>query len=122
MKSLENIKLRVNPDLHDKLPTKWKKIGNVLIIGLENLAEDKKKEIAEIYARELNAKTVIQKSKVSGELRKPEKADLLYGTETITEISEYGIKYRLDLSEIMWSPGNTGWRSALAGPEKVIDF
>ena len=74
MKSLENIKLRVNPDLHDKLPTKWKKIGNVLIIGLENLAEDKKREIAEIYARELNAKTVIQKSKVSGELRKPEKA------------------------------------------------
>ena len=122
MKPLENIKLRVNSDLHDKLPTKWKRIGNVLIIDLENLADDKKKGIAEIYADELNVKTVIQKRKVSGELRKPEKFDLLYGTETITEISEYGIKYRLDLSEIMWSPGNTGWRSALAGPEKVIDF
>ena len=122
MKPLENIKLRVNSDLHDKLPTKWKRIGNVLIIDLENLADDKKRGIAKIYADELNAKTVIQKSKVSGELRKPEKADLLYGTETITEISEYGIKYRLDLNEIMWSPGNTGWRSALAGPEKVNDF
>ena len=122
MKPLENIKLKVNPDLYDKLPTKWKKIGNVLIIDLENLAEDKKRDIAEVYADELNAKTVIQKSKVSGELRKPEKADLLYGTETITEIFEYGIKYRLDLNEIMWSPGNTGWRSALSGPEKVIDF
>ena len=122
MKPLENIKLRVNPDLHDKLPTKWKKVGNVLIVDLENLADDKKREIAEVYARELNAKTVIQKNKVSGELRKPEKVDLLYGTETITEISEYGIKYRLDLSEIMWSPGNTGWRSALTGPEKVTDF
>ena len=122
MKPLENIKLNVNPDLHDKLPTKWKKIGNVLIIDLENLADDKKREIAEIYANELNVKTVIQKNKVSGELRKPEKVDLLYGTETITEISEYGLKYSLDLSEIMWSPGNTGWRSALAGPEKVNDF
>ena len=122
MKPLENIKLRVNPDLHDKLPTKWKIVGNVLIVDLENLADDKKREIAEVYARELNAKTVIQKNKVSGELRKPEKVDLLYGTETITEISEYGIKYRLDLSEIMWSPGNTGWRSALTGPEKVTDF
>ena len=122
MKPLENIKLRVNPDLHDKLPTKWKKVGNVLIVDLENLADDKKREIAEVYAGELNAKTVIQKNKVSGELRKPEKVDLLYGTETITEISEYGIKYRLDLSEIMWSPGNTGWRSALTGPEKVNDF
>ena len=122
MKPLENIKLRVNSDLHDKLPTKWKRIGNVLIIDLENLADDKKRGIAKIYADELNVKTVIQKRKVSGELRKPEKVDLLYGTETITEISEYGIKYRLDLSEIMWSPGNTGWRSALSGPEKVIDF
>ena len=47
---------------------------------------------------------------------------MLYGNETITEISEYGVKYKLDLAEIMWSPGNTGWRSALAGPEKVSDF
>ncbi len=122
MKPLENIKLRVDPDLHNKLPTKWKRIGNILVVDLENLADDKKREIAEVYAEELNVKTVIQKSKVSGELRKPEKVDLLYGTETITEISEYGIKYRLDLSEIMWSPGNTGWRSALTGPEKVNDF
>ena len=122
MKPLENIKLKVNPNLHDILPTKWKKIGNVLIIDLENLAEDKKREIAEVYAEELNVKTVIQKNKVSGELRKPEKVDLLYGTETITEISEYGIRYSLDLGEIMWSSGNTGWRSALAGPEKVKDF
>ena len=122
MKPLENIKLRVDPDLRNKLPTKWKRIGNILVIDLENLTDDKKREIAEVYAEELNVKTVIQKSKVSGELRKPEKVVLLYGTETITEISEYGIKYRLDLSEIMWSPGNTGWRSALAGPEKVNDF
>jgi len=43
MKPLENIKLRVNPDLHDKLPTKWKKVGNVLIVDLENLADDKKR-------------------------------------------------------------------------------
>ena len=47
MKPLENIKLKVNPDLHGELPTKWKKIGNVLIVDFENLAEDKKRGIAE---------------------------------------------------------------------------
>jgi tRNA G37 N-methylase Trm5 len=26
------------------------------------------------------------------------------------------------LAEIMWSPGNTGWRSALSGPTKVSNF
>ena len=122
MKPLENIKLKVSPDLHDKLPKKWKRIGDIIIIDFKDIDKDKRKEIAKIYAEELKVKTVIQKNKVSGELRKPEKVDLLYGTETITEISEYGIKYKLDLSEIMWSPGNTGWRSTLAGPEKVKDF
>ena len=122
MKPLENIKLKVSPDLHDKLPKKWKRIGDIIIIDFKDIDKDKRKEIAKIYAEELKVKTVIQKNKVSGELRKPEKVDLLYGTETITEISEYGIKYKLDLSEIMWSPGNTGWRSTLAGPEKVNDF
>ena len=78
MKPLENIKLKVNPDLHEKLPTKWKKIGNIIIVDLGNLAEDEKRKIAEVYAEELNAKTVIQKNRVSGELRKPEKVDLLY--------------------------------------------
>ena len=47
MKPLENIKLKVNSDLHDKLPTKWKKIGNLLIVALENLPEDTKRKIAE---------------------------------------------------------------------------
>lgn len=122
MNPFENIKLKVNPDLHDKLPKKWKKVGDIITIDFKNIDKDKKNEIAKIYAEELRVKTVIQKSSVSGELRKPGNINLLYGNETITEISEYGVKYKLDLAEIMWSPGNTGWRSALAGPEKVSDF
>ena len=122
MNPLENIKVKVSTDLHDKLPKKWKKIGDIIIIDFKDIDKDKKKGIAKIYAEELRVKTVIQKSSVSGELRKPTNANLLYGNETITEISEYGVKYKLDLAEIMWSPGNTGWRSALAGPEKVSDF
>ena len=122
MNPFENIKIKVNPDLHDKLPKKWKKVGDIITIDFKNIDKDKKNEIAKIYAEELKVKTVIQKSSVSGELRKPDNINLLYGNETITEISEYGVKYKLDLAEIMWSPGNTGWRSALAGPEKVSDF
>jgi tRNA G37 N-methylase Trm5 len=122
MNPFENIKLKVNPDLHNILPKKWKKIGDIIIIDFKSIDKDKKKKIAKIYAEELRVKTAIQKSSVNGELRKPKDIELLYGKETITEISEYGIKYKLDIAEIMWSPGNTGWRSALAGPEKVRDF
>ena len=122
MNPLERIKSKIRTELGDKLPKKWKKIGDILIADFYLIPKEDKYEIAEIYANELNVKTVIQKNKINGELRKPKNTELLYGNNTITKISEYGLTYNIDLSEIMWSPGNTGWRSALAGPEKVSDF
>ena len=121
MKPFEQIASKIDSELHHNLPRKWKKIGDIVILDLSKI-ENEKGKIAEIYAQVLNVKTIIQKNKISGELRKPEDTELLYGKETVTEISEYGIKYKLDLAEIMWSPGNTGWRSALSGPEKVSEF
>ncbi len=121
MKPFEQITSKIDSELHHYLPRKWKKIGDIVILDLSKI-ENEKEKIAEIYAQVLNVKTIIQKNKISGELRKPEDTELLYGKETVTEISEYGIKYKLDLAEIMWSPGNTGWRSALSGPEKVSEF
>ena len=122
MNPLERIKSKIRAGLDDQLPRKWKKIGDVLIADFDLIPKEDRSEIAEIYANELKVKTIIQKNKVNGELRKPEHIKLLYGNDTITKISEYGLTYNIDLSEIMWSSGNTGWRSALAGPEKVSDF
>ena len=122
MNPFEKIISEVDPVIHTKLPKKWKKIGDILILDLAELDSRQKNKVAEIYAKVLNAKTIIQKNKITGELRKPEDTELLYGNETVTEISEYGVKYKLDLAEIMWSSGNTGWRSALSGPGKVSEF
>jgi len=122
MKPFDKIADKVDTALYDKLPRKWKKIGDIAVIDFSTIEETNHKEIAQIYAEELNVKTIIQKNKIAGELRKPENVKLLYGNETITEISEYGIKYKLDIAEVMWSSGNTGWRSALSGPKEVADF
>ena len=122
MKPFDKIAEKVDTALYGKLPRKWKKIGDIAVIDFSTIEETNHKEIAQIYAEELNVKTIIQKNKIAGELRKPENLKLLYGDETVTEISEYGIKYKLDLAEIMWSSGNTGWRSALSGPKEVADF
>ena len=122
MSPFERIKAKVRTELVDKIPRKWKKIGEVLIVDFDLVPNKDKKIIAETYASELKVKTVIQKNKVNGELRKPKHTKLLFGTDTVTKISEYGLTYNIDLSEIMWSAGNTGWRSALAGPNKVSDF
>ena len=122
MNPFEKISSQIDAELHNILPKKWKKVGDIIILDLSEIDIEKRRHVAEIYANILNVKTILQKNKISGELRKPEDTELLYGNETITEISEYGIKYKLDLAEIMWSPGNTGWRSALSGPTKVSDF
>ena len=122
MKPFEKISSQIDTELEQDLPKKWKKIGDIIILDLSKIDKEKRTKIAETYADILGAKTIIQKNKISGELRKPENTNILYGKDTITEISEYGIKYKLDLAEIMWSPGNTGWRSALSGPEKVSEF
>ena len=122
MNPFERIKAKVRTELVDKIPRKWKKIGEVLIVDFDLVPNKDKNIIAETYASELKVKTVIQKNKVNGELRKPKHTELLFGTDTVTKISEYGLTYNIDLTEIMWSPGNTGWRSALAGPDKVSDF
>ena len=122
MNPFETIKQNLNEDLHLKIPKKWKKIGDIAIMDFSELNEFERLEVAPIYAKYLKVKTVLQKNKINGELRKPDDTEILFGEDTETEITEYGVKYRMDLSKTMWSPGNTGWRSILDGPENVSDF
>ena len=100
MNPFEKISSQIDAELHNILPKKWKKIGDIIILDLSKIDIEKRRHVAEIYANILNAKTILQKNKISGELRKPEDTELLYGNETITEISEYGIKYKLDLAQM----------------------
>ena len=122
MKPFDKIKQQIDEDLHHKIPKKWKKIGNILVADFSQIEQNYRVDVASIYGKNLQAKTVLQKNKINGELRKPKNTEILFGKDTKTEITEYGIKYRLDLSKVMWSPGNTGWRSILEGPEKVGNF
>ena len=122
MNPFDKIKEQINEDLHHKLPKKWKKIGNILIADFSQINTNNLSQVSQIYANILKVKTVLQKNKVYGELRKPERTEILFGEDTETEIAEYGLKYSMDLSKTMWSPGNTGWRAVLDGPEKVNSF
>jgi len=122
MKPFEEIKLHINKELHDLLPKKWKKIGSILVADFSQINNTDLAHTAQIYADTLKVKTVLQKNKISGELRSPERTEILFGEDTETEITEYGLKYKMDLSKTMWSPGNTGWRAVLDGPEKVSSF
>ena len=88
MNPFERIKSEVDGKLHDKIPKKWKKIGNIIIADYSELNSAEKKQITPIYAEILNVKTIIQKDRISGELRKPENTEILFGNDTETEIIE----------------------------------
>jgi len=115
----------LTPDLLDVLPKHWVRIGDVLILPLRPELEPYKERIAEVYARVLNVKTVVRKGRIKGEFRETN-YEVLYGNDTVTTHVENGVKYRLDVARIMFSPANVRERIRMAGVAKpgelVVDM
>jgi tRNA wybutosine-synthesizing protein 2 len=93
--------------LINKIPKKWEKIGNILIIRLSNDFNDYKKEISAVYAKILKCKSVLNEiGGINGVYRIP-KVEIIFGSKNTETIHfENGIKYKLDPKKIMFSSGN----------------
>lgn len=104
------------PDsLKEFLPDKWEKIGDVLIIRFSPQLSACKEEIARIYARVLNARTVCEEiGKIHGVFREPQ-LRIVLGDNTETVHKENGILYKLDVARLMFSSGNISERVRMAG-------
>ncbi|NJE01414.1 class I SAM-dependent methyltransferase family protein [Thermococcus sp. JdF3] len=107
------------------LPKHWVQIGDVLILPLRPELEPHKRRIAEVYAEVLGVKTVLRKGRIGGEFRETN-YELLHGNDTITVHVENGIKYKLDVAKIMFSPANVKERVRMAKVAKpgelVVDM
>ncbi len=107
------------------LPKHWVQIGDVLILPLREELEPYKRRIAEVYAEVIGAKTVLRKGHISGEFRETN-YELLYGRDTVTIHVENGIKYKLDVDRVMFSPANVKERVRMAKVAKpgelVVDM
>lgn len=118
---------KIPSDLISKLPDKWEKIGDILIIKLPSELNKYRTEIGEKYAKVLQCKTVLQDiSGVSGIYREPN-VEIIYGVEdTETVHKENGIIYKLDARKIMFSSGNMDERIRMANvsnkDEVVVDL
>ena len=100
-------------ELLGKLPKHWVQIGDVLILPLRQELEPYKHRIAEVYAQVLGVKTVLRKGRIGGEFRETN-YEVLYGSDTVTVHVENGIKYKLDVARIMFSPANVKERIRMA--------
>ncbi len=111
--------------LKSLLPERWERIGDVLLLKLEDDLLPYKRDIAGSYARELGMKTVALQGDISGQTREPY-IEVIYGTETETVHLENGVKFMLDTAKIMFSSGNIDERIRMSKleikNETVVDM
>jgi tRNA wybutosine-synthesizing protein 2 len=97
---------------------KYKKIGHVLVINNEVEHPEKFLEMQGI-------ETVVKMGFINGNKREPD-VKVLAGSQTETIHKENGCLFKLDVSSVMWSKGNTIERMRIAGlveeGETVVDM
>lgn len=113
-------------DVLNGLPMRWEFVGDIVIIRLKGSAGPHKAEIGAAYAEELGVRTVCADTGgVSGELRKPA-TEILYGDNAESIRLENGIRYKFDVTKIMFASGNTDERNRMCKldckGETVIDM
>lgn len=110
----------IRPEL---APRRWKRIGDVLVLRLDPEARPTARAIAEIYGAVLGARTVVEdRSGIHGRLRTPD-VRVLWGDGTETVHVEGGIRYAIDVAQVMLSSGNLDERLRIperVNPESVV--
>ncbi|MCL2607532.1 MAG: class I SAM-dependent methyltransferase family protein [Methanomassiliicoccaceae archaeon] len=113
-------------DIVDALPMRWEFVGDIVILRMHDNLYQYGKEIGEAYAKELNSKTVCADTGgVSGELRQP-KMNILFGSDTEAVRLENGIRYKFDVTKIMFASGNVDERHRMrqldCKDETIVDM
>lgn len=123
----EELKDHLPSALIDKLPKRWEKIGDVLIIKLSKELKAYREIIGKTYANVLDCKSVLNDvGGIKGEMREPD-LEFVYGSkDTETIHIENGVKFKLDPMKVMFSSGNMKERIRIATvsneKETVVDL
>ncbi len=98
---------------------KYKKIGDILILDNDDV-----NDLSQLASKH-NVKTIMKINHIQGTKREPN-YEILYGYDTETINKENKCLFKLDLSKIMWSKGNTNERLRIANlvesNEVVLDM
>lgn len=121
----ERLAQTIPRNLIDHLPAKWELLGDVILMKLPDELEECETQIAAEYARELKAKAVVKDCGISGRCRIP-MVKVIFGGDTETTHTESGVRFKFDVSKIMFSSGNLDERIRMAKvsnpDETVVDM
>lgn len=111
--------LSIPRSLEDKVPKRYYRVGDIILIRIPKDLDKWKHEIGKILLENLpSVKTVCNVKRVIGRERKP-KIEVLAGNGTETILKENKCLFKLDVSKIMISKGNVYERQRL--PKLVKD-
>ena len=118
----------LNGTLPGKIPTKWEKFSDVVILPQSAFTEpgwDSDQRFWEIVADSLDVKRVARMGEVDGEYRKSG-VELLLGEDDWVVRREHGIDFGYNFTQCMWSAGNVTERGRIANEnhegEKILDL
>jgi len=138
---IEKLDGRLDVDL-SKLPKGFQRIGDIIVLNLNEEFDSCKKEIGEavleifnpvISDKEISGPTTSKRKKkivgvrsvcnkfgeITGEFREPQIEVLAGSSDTIVTQVEHGIRYRFDLRKVMFAKGNLSER--VRYPKQVQD-
>ncbi|MFB6268285.1 MAG: class I SAM-dependent methyltransferase family protein [Halodesulfurarchaeum sp.] len=110
----------------ERAPGSWAVIGDVLLVRFDEDCE-RRAEIGEaLLDLHGEADTVLHRGDVQGAHREPSVAVVAGSGDTETVHTEHGTKYSLDLSQVMFAPGNKAERARMGEVvepgERVLDM
>ncbi|WP_276299694.1 class I SAM-dependent methyltransferase [Halorussus lipolyticus] len=108
-----------------RAPGSWAVVGSIVLVTFEDCPD--REEVAEaLLSLHGEADTVLAHEGVSGEHREPSVSVVAGAGDTETVHTEHGTRYALDLSKVMFSPGNKAERArmgeAVEPGERVFDM
>tara|TARA_Y100000310_G_scaffold239524_1_gene243139 strand:- start:2615 stop:3475 length:861 start_codon:yes stop_codon:yes gene_type:complete len=122
----EKLKDKIDSDLLDLLPNGYQKIGDIIILSLNEKLNEFEKEIGNVVIETGNGKvkTVCMKiGGVVGEMRKPQIKIIVGGKNLEVCHFENGVYFVFDVSKIMFAKGNVAERGRLpkqVGRDEII--
>ncbi|MFX1279294.1 MAG: class I SAM-dependent methyltransferase family protein [Promethearchaeota archaeon] len=113
----EKLRDVLTPQELSVLPRGFQTLGDIIIFKLNPMLNSKKEIVGNAYLDLLPSirSVYINKGKIVGTFREPEEIEFLAGiNDPIVEHKEHGIRYRFDVTKIMFSKGNLKERKFLA--------
>jgi len=113
MRSIRNL-VDVPDDLRDRLPGKWERFGDVVVLRIPPELWGFRSDLGRAYCIALGASTALAElAGPVGPMREP-RVEHIWGGSTETVHIENGVRFRFDASRVMFSSGNLRERVRMA--------